>query len=582
MMSRTWSCDFMPFRKNITRFAPLWGLYLIGGLVYMISNFGSTAVNAAHVLTNSLETMPIVNFVYAGLVAVMIFGDLYSSKMFNGFYSLPMSRDTWFANYILSGIVFSLVPNLIASVAFMVFLKEYWMIALIWAAVTLLQYLFFFGVAALSCLCVGNLPAMALVYGVANFIAMLAQSLLEVVFLPMYAGLEMNTSFLMIFCPVMKMSEFSSDLFSFGMRSGGVVKYMFSGSAIAWIYMVVTAAIGVGAMFLAALLHRRRALESAGDFIAEKGFKPVFFVVFTLTVSCGMALIGAMLAPKLYILFLLPGVIGGSIVGMMMLMRSTKIFKPKPMIACGVLAAVVMGAVGFTALDAHRYNTWLPKVEDVEYVNVVTPGFHALSISYPESVQIIVDMHRTGIESLDKTPQDWASEGASSVMKRVALNYTMKDGRSFTRIYNLPVEAFSEFPELKVPSKSFFGQSLDEIKEILNGVNADWGYRKLLEEAGADGTPAKYISYSWYGTKLPTPELLEVLGKDFDAGHVQLKNGNGKQGDDCYWLYLQPTAGRLLNISIGPECTYTFEFLENYRNGECKVQEYEEKTVGKK
>ena len=104
------------FRKNLTRFAPVWLLYtvcLLLGLV-MLSESGVEYWLSANI-AQGISFMSIVNFAYALLSALLLFGDLTNSKMCNALHALPLRRETWFGTHIASGIAFSLLPNLVIA-----------------------------------------------------------------------------------------------------------------------------------------------------------------------------------------------------------------------------------------------------------------------------------------------------------------------------------------------------------------------------------------------------------------------------------------------------------------------------------
>ena len=76
MKLRTSFCNFGVIRKNITRFAPLWGIYLAGGLLVMLTALGgSEPSTAAENLATTIGPFSIINMIYAALCAQMLFGD---------------------------------------------------------------------------------------------------------------------------------------------------------------------------------------------------------------------------------------------------------------------------------------------------------------------------------------------------------------------------------------------------------------------------------------------------------------------------------------------------------------------------
>ena len=153
-------------KKNITRFAPVWGLYSLGLL--MVTVIMADSAYFAMNLADSIVAFAMINCLYAPLCAILLFGDLYNSRMCNALHAMPMRRETWFFTNVLSGLLFSLVPNGVMALVCLVLVDGLFIIPLLfWVAVTM-QFLFFFGTAVLAVFCVGHRFAMAIVYIIIN------------------------------------------------------------------------------------------------------------------------------------------------------------------------------------------------------------------------------------------------------------------------------------------------------------------------------------------------------------------------------------------------------------------------------
>ena len=163
MKSRISFFNGTAFRKNMTRFAPAWLLYtvcLLLGLV-MLADSGVEYWLSANI-ASGIGFMSIVNFGYALLTALLLFGDLTNGRMCNALHALPLRREAWFGTNVVSGLVFSLIPTAIMTVPALIAscfsaMEQGWQIPLYWLLGTNLQYIFFFGLAVLC------FPATALV-----------------------------------------------------------------------------------------------------------------------------------------------------------------------------------------------------------------------------------------------------------------------------------------------------------------------------------------------------------------------------------------------------------------------------------
>ena len=103
MRSRTSLFDRTVLKKNIIRFAPAWGLYSLGLLMFLVSQAEVVDLPpyfASAIAYSVPNAMGAVNFFYALISAQLVFGDLYNTRMCNALTpcrcagkpgSLPMS-----------------------------------------------------------------------------------------------------------------------------------------------------------------------------------------------------------------------------------------------------------------------------------------------------------------------------------------------------------------------------------------------------------------------------------------------------------------------------------------------------------
>lgn len=101
MKSKTSFFNKTVFKKNLTRFAPVMAVYtlcLILGMMMLYQNneeMGRTFWFASRIAGN-LQLMGLVNLLFAPLCAMLLFGDLYNSRMCNALHAMPMRRETLF------------------------------------------------------------------------------------------------------------------------------------------------------------------------------------------------------------------------------------------------------------------------------------------------------------------------------------------------------------------------------------------------------------------------------------------------------------------------------------------------------
>ena len=214
MKSRTSSFNTTVFKKNITRFAPLWGAYLIFMLLVMIGISGERF--AYYRLQNVRECVTAfawINLFYGAAVAQMLFGDLYNSRMCNALHALPLKRECWFGTHVVSSIAFSLLPNLlIALIALPVMrLEAGWTAVFWWLLASELQFLFFFGIAVLCIMLSGNRLGQIAYYGMINFAGLLTYWMVSAVYQPFLHGVQFPEEPFIQLCPLAQLVSNTPD-----------------------------------------------------------------------------------------------------------------------------------------------------------------------------------------------------------------------------------------------------------------------------------------------------------------------------------------------------------------------------------
>ena len=107
MKSKTSYFNPTVFRKNLTRFAPCWGLYTVGALMGLVLLLDSSSKHMASNLVDAVHILSLITPVYALICAQLLFGDLYNTRMCNALHAMPLRRETWFFTNVLSGFAFT-------------------------------------------------------------------------------------------------------------------------------------------------------------------------------------------------------------------------------------------------------------------------------------------------------------------------------------------------------------------------------------------------------------------------------------------------------------------------------------------
>jgi len=390
----------------MTRFAPVWLLYtlclLLGMFLMLDSNLEYWfAANLASMCSG----MAIVNFGYALLVAQVLFGDLWNTRMCNALHAMPLRRECWFNTHVVSGLAFSLVPTAIMAAASELFLVNNptmangWQIPLYFLLASNLEYLFFFGLAVLAAFCAGNRVGMAVIYIIANFFSYLAYFLVETLITPMYYGAVTPADFYELLCPVSHISS-SQLIHCERQKIPGTGEYALYGTfrlAEGWLYVAILAVVGVVLLMMALQMYRRRKLECAGDFLSTKKLEPVFMVVFSITVGGVFQFI-----PDVFLgfrqdipVFLFVGIVVGWFAGRMLLERQTKVFgRMKNWLGMLAMVLAVVAVLFAAGQDPFGVEDWVPDAADVKKVTMQLNYRGVLETERPEEIVDVIAIHR--------------------------------------------------------------------------------------------------------------------------------------------------------------------------------------------
>ncbi len=218
MQSKTSFFNKTLFRKNLTRFAPVWVVYslclIVGVALVYTDNTREQRLYwfASHMATDIPQVLSMVNLVYAPIVAQLLFGDLYNSRMCNAIHALPIRREGWYLTNAVSGICFSLIPTALMAVVSVPLLagsivEGAWKIALYLLLYSNLGFLCFYGIAMFCAVCVGNRFTMLAAYGLVNFGAYIAYWLVDTLYTPLLYGVITPSRLAISLTPVLHMSD---------------------------------------------------------------------------------------------------------------------------------------------------------------------------------------------------------------------------------------------------------------------------------------------------------------------------------------------------------------------------------------
>lgn len=415
MRSKTSYFNGTLFKKNLSRYWPLWGLASFGGAMFPLAMLLELLHNGFQ-FWSPLETrqayytvlsygVPVISIVYAILCAMAVWSYLYNARSVGMMHTLPIRREGLFVTNVLSGLTMMAIPYTVTGVLLVLVTMLFGGFEPVGVLVTVLgvmgESLFFFGLATFCAFIVGNVFMLPALYGLMNFIAVLTDFMVNLLAQGFCFGLNSSYSGTVewlspVVYLIQKISPNSTYETQWVTDRLGGQRYETSVLTSVtlengWLIAAYAAA-GAVLLGLAWLLYRRRRSESAGDVVAVGWMKPVF--------RYGCAVYAAILGGRLlYALLwesfqsgqyftLLPMIlcmIAGGAVGYyaasMLLAKTPRVFKTtwRGMLAVALGCAALCGAMKYDLFGVTRR---VPAPDSVKLVNVyaadsnyyLTPG----------------------------------------------------------------------------------------------------------------------------------------------------------------------------------------------------------------
>ena len=481
MRSKTSYFNGTLFKKNLSRYWPLWGLASFGGAMFPLAMLLELLHNGFR-FWSPLETrqayytvlsygVPVISIVYAILCAMAVWNYLYNARSVGMMHTLPIRREGLFVTNVLSGLTMMAIPYAVTGVLLVLVTMLFGGFEPVGVLVTVLgvmgESLFFFGLATFCAFIVGNVFMLPALYGLLNFIAVLTDFMVNLLAQGFCFGLNSSYSGTVewlspVVYLIQKISPNSTYETQWVTDRLGGQRYETSVLTSVtlengWLIAAYAAA-GAALLGLAWLLYRRRRSESAGDVVAVGWMKPVF--------RYGCAVYAAILGGRLlYALLwesfqsgqyftLLPMIlcmIAGGAVGYyaasMLLAKTPRVFKTtwKGMLAVALGCAALCGAMKYDLFGVTRR---IPAPDSVKLVNVYAAGsnYYLTPGQDDALIEKVRALHQAIISDKDYalTTASAATEAYSGAdgevpyaYTTVRFTYTLNSGLKVERRYSL-------------------------------------------------------------------------------------------------------------------------------------------------
>ena len=583
-------CNKTVLKTDIVRYAPLWGGYtlMLALLTLMCIRAPGESPEYAYAEMVRLFSaraghMVFINGFYALAVVQALWGDLLTPRLCNSLHAMPVTRDGFFGAHLVSGVLFAIVPNvLVYSLAALMVPGEIAAAPLMTLAAACLQYLFYLGAALVAVQLAGNRMGMVLAYGMLNFFSILVYWFCAEVFTPLTYGTEANVNWMANICPTVVMyrgSYFTPLEHYLDTPTASIYYYDGMERGRLWVPAMACALVGVGLIALAQFLYRRRKLESAGDLLAYPGLAPVFLVMNTLMVAAFVHLgVSLMDFEAVSQYFFLPlGLIVGYVSGLMLLRRTTRVFRKRLLLPlAGILVLCALTVCGIYT-DVFKVIRRVPQENQVMSVTVEPVngnyGRKPLEVTDREKIQAILSYHRESLNGWQDQVRDALLQKTScwkpGAYFNVRLEYKLENGRTMARRYALRRDFYSSPEFMKVMSapelslgctEAELREKIDRAEYVMYGMYAqdeDGSYRTvdfedrdgLYDAMMMDSREGTLLNYSFWDETYGTSQSVENLG--------DLSIQGGREDDYYYiWFPINENTAHTLRWLVTHEGAY--------------------------
>lgn len=593
MKSKTSCFNTTILKKNISHYWPVWILFLCYLMLILPVNIWMSATSRytyenvpvlvryqqiiGEVIRGAITPAPI--FLFAAVAALVVFSYLYTAKNANMIHALPVNRLELFVTNYVSGLLFLLIPELLAFVTAVIVCLAH--------QITCIEYLFWwllcaagvsffaYSLAVFVAMFTGLAFAMPMYFIIINYLYVGCLYLIHLVKNMLCYGLvenSWNPGESCILSPLYYLTNnlrarviYDDDNLAAGIRIYG------------WKLVIIYAAAAVVFTVAAYFLYKRRQIENAGDFISIGIVRPIFRwgVAFCGGISLAVFTAGIIQEARGTI-NTFPGMLIGMLIfcgicfwlAEMLLRKNFKVFCKKRLVEWAVLLAVSVVFVLLFKLDVFGIENRLPEVSEIEaaFVNMDYP----IQIKEEELPELIA-LHQEIISSKKEYQKNERAKDGKYYY--TTFRYYLKDGSMLERRYALPVtEQYLEDENSPSAKILAWEKQKERMKQQILGINYEdneyyTGYIELFSQEGESTT--------YYFEKEEISRMIEALEKDVEEGNF-----------DAYQLFSEQQEEEVFANGIGLNYYNTdnvynmWDYFYNYRhyagsNNQSAVRGYE-------
>ena len=518
MKSKTSFFNKTVFWKDVTRFAPVWVLYTVFLLIYVVNTESMEEPYATYYYSGFWTVECTGAIFYSLICGCVLFGDLFKTRLCNGLHAMPLRRECWFVTHFLAGMFFAAVPVTVKALAQMLMMGQLTILPLLTAFVSMIVFLFYFSLAALCAQLTGKMLAMVLVHYLLCILPELLTGIIKGVYMTQLFGVVYKPDWITLVMPLALLPELAytnvEKLDQYGninVPSPAEIGLYWE----TWLYLGLMVLVGVLLAAAAMRLYRRRNLERAGDFIVIKPCEKVFLFLYTMGAEAlvydmgfGTPLIGFVI---------------GFFTGMMLLRRTVRIFNKRTFAVFGAAAVLYIASITVTVWDPAGITLWTPEPEEVKSISI---QYRDTKITDPEAINLAVELHEASCEYI----KEGIKEGAFDVGDMFQLTYELKNGRTVSRNIFVVNDEQKYSLLMKNPLVLTGYESWESFAEaVYSGriLDQNGNYRALdseeiyaffqaLKEDNAAGNPAQLLWSMVSDIVLPYTYQVDIQMKDME------------------------------------------------------------------
>ncbi|MDY4965886.1 MAG: hypothetical protein SO100_05970 [Dysosmobacter sp.] len=549
MQSKTSFFNRTLFRKNLSRYWPLWGFASFVGFLapaaalVRMAQSGSMSVEPLVVREGYYyllgNAVPIASLVYAILCAMAVWSYLYNPRSVGMMHSLPIRREGLFLANLLSGLAMMAIPYLVAGgLGTLLFACcggfDAWgtlvtILAVIGQSVT------FFGLATFCAFLTGNIFALPVLYFLFHFLPPLGDWLCNLFARGFLFGFTADYSGTVDFlCPMVYLTQRLYVNSEYETVRDSALEYQNRLTSVtlenAWLIAAYAAA-GLVFLALAYLLYRRRESERAGDVVAVRVFRPVFrFGVAALSALLGGRLLYALLWESfqagdtftpvpMAICLMVAGLIG-YYAASMLLAKSLRVFRGSAVGALCLVAACAAFCAGMR-FDLFGIERRVPAQSEIAQLEIYLASntYYLTPEDQPELLSGAQDLQRTLIAQKDlirsnyETYRHGSTSSDPDAYTNIRYIYTLKNGATVERFYTV---SFAR-SDLSVPGS--YANAMDAYvnSPALRQARLRWGDPEFHVESGSFDSQSTG-DYFNLGTQ-ECETLLSAIARDAENGN---------------------------------------------------------------